>query len=114
MTRKLKIRIISNGYVVTGADNCERYYSSLEEVSEIFEYDLQNKMGLIGEFTVEYSINSDGKESEFKKKDRLIAECRNALFMITNTECIMECDTVKTMKEIAEYYLNINKGKDKK
>lgn len=111
MTRELKIKIISNGYVVTDPNNCERYYSSTEEISEIFEYDLKNKMGLIGEFTVEYSINSEGK---FKKKDRLIAEYRNALLVITNTECIMECDTVKTMKEIAEDYLNINEEKDKK
>lgn len=101
MTRELKIKIISNGYVVTDLNNCERYYSSTKEISEIFEYDLQDKMGLIGEFMVEYSINSEG-ESEFKKKDRLIAEYRNALLMIANTECIMECDTVKTMKEIAQ------------
>ena len=101
MTGKYKIRVIGNGYLVTDSNNYEYYYSSLEKVTEILKHDLQEKIGSFGEFRLEYSIESADKESVTEQKDKLIAECKNALLMISNTECILDYNTIGLMKDIA-------------
>lgn len=99
---KYKIRVIGNGYLVIDSNNYEYYYPSLEKVTEILKYDLHQKIGLIGEFRLEYSIERSDKETIAEKRDKLIAECKNAFLMISNTECILEHDTITLIKEIAK------------
>jgi hypothetical protein len=99
---KYKIRVITNGYLMIDSNNREYYYSSIEDFADTITRDLQQNIGYIGEFRLEYSIERANKESVAEQKDKLIAECKNALLMITNTECILETDTISLIKEIAK------------
>lgn len=107
---KYKIRVISNGYLMTDSNNCEYYYSSIEDFADTIKRDLQKNIGYIGEFRLEYSIERANKVSVAEQKDALIAEYKNALLVITNTECILEHDTIALIKEIAQDAL----GEDQK
>lgn len=99
---KYKIRVINNGYLMTDSNNCEYYYSSIEDFADTIKRDLQKNIGYVGEFKLEYSIERANKASAAEQKDKLIAECKSALLMIFNTECILEHDTIALIKEIAK------------
>jgi hypothetical protein len=105
MKNERKIKQICNGYIVTDSNNCEFYYSTLENVTKILKCDLEETVDSFGEFKLEYSIeriNSDKSTEEGSQEEKY----KNALLMIAATECILEGDTIGLMREVAQDVLN--------